>query len=334
MQVTADSVIRLLKQKGPLVPNDIKKELKGDTLLFGAMLSELKGRGQVRLTNVKKGSSPFYYLPGQEPMLERNIELLNPKDQDTVRLLKERKVLQDNGLELIRRVSLRQIKDYAKEFTITTKEGSYLFWRYYLISEEEATNILRERLSPKKKEETQEQPKPEEPKQETQEQQKEPEPKQEAETKKPVEVEKREQPEPPEPAHKPKPIEKPKRKEEDQKTLSETVKEEIGKLNSTPFYHKVLEFFKQESISVEEEREEKKGKEYEFVVRVPSAVGQMKMFCRAKEKKKMNEGDVAPALLKAKQKDLPLLFLARGEFTKKSRALMKKEYSGLIIKEI
>lgn len=326
MGPTTDSIITLLKKKGPLVPNDIKKELKGDTLLFGAMLSEMKSRGRVKLTHLKKGSSPFYYLPGQEAMLEKNFELLNPKDQDTVRVLKEKKVIQDNGLELIRRVSLRQIKDYAKEFSISTKEGDYLFWRYYLISEEKATEILKERFAPK--------PAPEK------------KPESVVEEKTPKHPQKKVEETPPEssqPKVKTKPS-KPTPKvvvdvavvkhEEDQKTLSETVKEEIGKLEQTPFYNTVRGFFKQESIGVEEERVEKKGKEYDFVVRVPSAVGQMKMFCRAKEKKKMTEGDVAPALLKAKQRDLPLLFLARGDFTKKSKVMMKKEYSGLILKQI
>ena len=69
-------------------------------------------------------------------------------------------------------------------------------------------------------------------------------------------------------------------------------------------------------------------------MRVPSALGTMDMYVRARSKKKLNEGDVAPALLKAKTKDLPCIFLSNGEFTKKSLLLIEKEYKGLLIKKL
>ena len=128
-----DKIVSLLRSKGPLVPNDIKKVLGGDTTILGAILSELANRGIVKISNLKKGSSPFYYLEGQEEQLEKFTEYLNPKDQQTQQLLKEKGILRDHSLELFHRVSIRQIKDFAKSFTMQTHQGEVVFWRYYLV---------------------------------------------------------------------------------------------------------------------------------------------------------------------------------------------------------
>ena len=58
------------------------------------------------------------------------------------------------------------------------------------------------------------------------------------------------------------------------------------------------------------------------------------MLCRCRNKKRLNESDVAPALLRAKSRDQFLLFLTPGEFTKKSKLLMDQEYKGLTIEQL
>jgi len=315
-----EQILSILKTKGPLVPNDLKKTIKGDTMIFGAILSELSSRGLVKITNLKKGGSPFYYVPGQEQKLENLIEFLNPKDQQTMHFLKDQKVVLDKSLELFQRVSLRKIKDFSKELKVNTSEGPLLFWRYYLISETEALTFLRNKHN---KPEGQKEKKIEQPKSISNEEQKEIKSlKKEAiennnEVKSPIKQQVQ---------AKPKPVSKPQQITEQQQLTT------TPGLEKSPFYDSVWKFFSEQKIDVIEESLISKDREYEFVVTVPSAIGTIKYYCRARNKKKLNEGDVAPALLKAKTKDLQCLYLTNGEFTKKALVLIKKEYSGLIIK--
>lgn len=325
MALDNEEILKLLKQKGPLVPNEIKKVLGGDTMISGAMLSELSSRGFIKISNLKMGSSPFYYLPGQEVMLEKLTQYLNPKDQKTVTFLKEHKVVQDKRLELFQRVSLRQIKDFALPLNYQTQQGVILFWRYYLISETEALQIINDALNSKPKEVPQAEVvhKKTIPKQEA---------KVELVKKQKAEGTKLIPKETPKLA-KPKATKSSPQKKQDTHSLQQhlAIKPE---LEQTAFYERIINYFKNSEISLLTEEQISKDREYEFTIQVPSGVGSLKMFCRARNKKKLNEGDVAPALLRAKTKDLPCLFLTHGEFTKKSLNLIHKEYPGVIIKKI
>jgi len=329
MALDNEEILKLLKQKGPLVPNEIKKILGGDTILFGAMLSELSSRGFIKISNLKMGSSPFYYLPGQETMLEKLTQYLNPKDQKTVAFLKEHKVVQDKRLELFQRVSLRQIKDFALPLNYQTKQGVVLFWRYYLISETKALQIITDALHPKPKEAPQvevvqeKKAQKEIPKQEVH---NEPEQVKKVEESKAV-IKKAHQVVK---ARTTKPSLQ-KKQDTDSSQQHLVIKPELER---TAFYERIITYFKDSEISLLTEEQISKDREYDFVIQVPSGVGSLKMLCRARNKKKLNEGDVAPALLRAKTKDLPCLFLTTGVFTKKSLELIHKEYPGLIIKKI
>lgn len=318
MAIDKDKIVMLLRQKGPLVPNDIKRVIGGDTMIFGAVLSELSSRGMIKITKLKKGASPFYYLPGQEPLLERLIEFLNPKDQNTVRMLKEQKVIQESTQEMFVRVSLRNIPDFVRDFMVQTPQGPYRFWRYYLISETESMQILEERFAPKKEPKVEEK-KSEEPKKEIAPEKSE----EKLEEKKEI----KSQPLPIQKKTELKPLSVKPEDSSKQQALSIS-----PSLEKTPFYEQLVKYFKENDIVLISEEQIAKDREYAFVVKIPSAVGHLKMYVHARNKKKLNEGDVAPALLKSKTKDIPCLFLTNGEFTKKSLVLMDKDYRGLVIK--
>ena len=321
-------VVGLLRSKGPLVVNDIRKALKTDSFLVGATLSSLLSRKVVKVTHLKKGSSPFYYVPTQEPLLEKFIDQHNSKDQAAIQKLRESQVLRDRDLELIDRVALRQVKDFAKEVVAQVPGGQILFWRYYLLTEAQAIELIKERYWHTKKEE------PAPAKETEQESVATVVPEHEMPQEPPIVVEdvREESPKPtvqPTPVAKEvptKPITIPK-KEQAQTKLSE----EPAPIKGSPFYDDVIAYFKAQDIQLVQQEQIAKDREYGFVVTVPSAVGELKMYCRARNKKKLNEGDVAPALLKAKQLDLPCLFLTGGSFTKKSLALIEKEYSGVLL---
>jgi len=316
-----EKIMVFLRNKGPSVPNDIKKALGGDTIIFGAILSELISRGQIKITKLKMGSSPFYYLPGQEQSIERLVTYLNPKDQETVRLLREQKVIRESEHSLFVRLSLRNIPDFAKEMMIQTKEGPYRFWRYYLISQEEALKIINERQQAK------------------------------AQEKKPIDETK--------PANesddKPKidkKIKEPKDEinSNDEQKIPEVKNKEVKKetpepekqqllnikpsLEKTPFYELIINYFEKNKIIILHEQQLSKDREYIFKIKLPTMIGDLEFLAYARNKKKLNETDAALALLKAKNEDLQCLFLTNGDFTKKSLQIINKEYKGMIIKKL
>jgi septum formation inhibitor MinC len=375
--VSRDNILQLLKTRGPMVPNDIKKIIGGDTIILGAMLAELSARKLVKITHVKRGGSPFYYVPVDIASLETCFQYLSEQEQSLIEFLKREKVVQDNQLEVYHRALLRQLKDFAKEFKANTTQGEILFWRYFLVSDDEAVDILNARHAPKEPEPTPQQTIHEvvnvsenlqnsisaddsfshikEPIiEEIDEVQEELQTTPVLEEEKPVFVvtkedveSSREQDSEQElkiKEQKKQEQEIQKEKQQEQRILHENEREQDDfqealiitepALEETPFYLHILKFFDEHDIKMLKEEQLSKGKEYEFILRVPTAVGDITMLARAKSKKRLNESDVAPALLRAKNKNMFCLFLTQGDFTKKSQELMTKEYTGLIQKQL
>src|SRR3989344_759312 len=140
-----DRILQLVQVKGPLLPVDIRGELKIDSMFVGAYLSELIKDGKIKSSHAKIGSSPLYYVSGQERYLEQLREYLHPKIKETFDLLKEKKVLRDSNLSEVMKAAIREIKDFATPLTVNKKE---LFWKYYLVPQEEAVNIIKVILTP------------------------------------------------------------------------------------------------------------------------------------------------------------------------------------------
>ncbi|MGM5479837.1 MAG: hypothetical protein ACQESC_00065 [Nanobdellota archaeon] len=356
MVINSEQIISLLRRKGPLVPAEIKREVGGDTIVVGAILSEQVSKGSIIATHLKRGSSPLYYVPGQEPQLEKFKDLLDPKDRRTLELLSSRKILQDASLELLYRVSLRKLKDFAKPFEANTIYGKLLFWRYYLIDEESAMKLLKERFNEsntttqsdsKTPEETKETTTSTSPNKTSQEQattqststtpqeQSQQEPVRPSENKTETTNNNQE--------HKNTPqeqstvwkgqqqLDKIQSTNKTQHPNTNTQEQTLSQLSSSPFLDKINEYFTTKKCTILWQEQRSKNREYEFIITVDSAIGDMEFFALAKNKKKLNEGDLAPALLKAKQQDLPCLFLTTGQFTKKSLSIAKQEYKGLFI---
>jgi len=76
-----------------------------------------------------------------------------------------------------------------------------------------------------------------------------------------------------------------------------------------------------------------KPSEADFIVELPTSMGNARYFCRIKAKKTINDGDLASAFLIANSKKMPLLFIALGNITKKARELARKEFPGAVIVE-
>ncbi|MCK5854243.1 MAG: hypothetical protein KAG56_03410, partial [Sulfurovaceae bacterium] len=128
-------VLKFIRQNGPSFPGQIYKELETDLLLASAFMSELSINGDLKISNVKIGASPLYYISGQEHLLENFIDKLHEKEKRAVLFLKEKLVLRDITLEPILRVSLRQTKDFAKPLYVKVNDKKELFWKWYLLTD-------------------------------------------------------------------------------------------------------------------------------------------------------------------------------------------------------
>lgn len=126
-------IIDALKRKGPSLPVHIAKEIESSILFTSAFLSELVSEKRVRISSMRVGSSPIYYILGQEPLLERFSQHLKSRERDAFILLKERKFLKDSQQEPAIRVALRQIKDFAIPFRLDEE----IIWRYFTDPETE-----------------------------------------------------------------------------------------------------------------------------------------------------------------------------------------------------
>ncbi len=130
---TRERIISLLRINGPSLPVHIAKGTGLSILFASAFLSELFYEKEISISNIKVGSSPLYFLPGQEPQLERFSHYLKSKEKEAFLLLKENKFLKDSEQQPAIRVALREIKDFAIAFKI----GEEIYWRYFIIPEEE-----------------------------------------------------------------------------------------------------------------------------------------------------------------------------------------------------
>ena len=128
-----EKILFILKNRGPSLPVHIAKETGLSMLFASAFLSELFSEKKIKISNMKIGSSPVYFLLGQEIMLENFSQYLKSKEKDAFILLKEKKFLKDKEQEPAIRVALRAIKDFAMPF----KKNEEIFWRYFTISETE-----------------------------------------------------------------------------------------------------------------------------------------------------------------------------------------------------
>lgn len=141
--------ILVMAQEKPLLPGDVAKALNTNLIMASAMLSELSASKKLRVSRLKVGSSPLYFVPEKEAQLENYVGSLNEKDRKTVELLKLSKVLRDKVQEPLTRVSLRQISDFSRPVEIKHGEGAELFWKWYLLPDSEAEFLIKNIVEPK-----------------------------------------------------------------------------------------------------------------------------------------------------------------------------------------
>ncbi|MEM4325967.1 MAG: hypothetical protein QXU40_01550 [Candidatus Pacearchaeota archaeon] len=127
-----EKIISIIAAEGPTIPIRISKKIEKDLIFTSAFLSELVSEKKIKMSHMRVGSSPLYFIEGQEPLLEKFSEYLRSKEREAFMLLKERKFLDDSEQDAAIRVALREIKDFA----IPLRTESKLFWRFFTVPEQ------------------------------------------------------------------------------------------------------------------------------------------------------------------------------------------------------
>lgn len=306
-------IISFIRMRGPSLPVHISKQINNNILISSAILSEMVSNGDLKISHIKVGGSPLYYMNGQEYKLQNFVDRLNPKDRKTIELLREKKVLRDTALQPIQRVSLRNIKDFAIPLKVKIGENTELFWKWYLLPSENAETEIKKVIGELKREP----PKVSKP-----------------------EIKLYEKPEVTEtPLPKPKPA-KPDAKPEKRvevKLQPKPIKEKkpkpfVDKTGVDEFLKEAISFFKKNRIDVLEHNVVRKKSEIDFVIKVPSTVGSLTYYCKAKSKKRSSDTDLASAMIQGQMKKLPVIYLMKGVLTKRATEMLHKEFKGMTIK--
>jgi hypothetical protein len=144
-----DQILSFLKAAGPTLPAKVAKNIKTDVLIASAHLADLVSQGKVKLSNLKVGGSPLYYLPGYEsqlfPFAAGNI---NPKDLAVLEQLKFSKVLRETDLDLLPKVALRALKDFAVPLHVRFQGQMELFWKWHMASDDDTNRVIGAILNP------------------------------------------------------------------------------------------------------------------------------------------------------------------------------------------
>ena len=287
-------------------------------------------------------------------------EHFNNQDKKAYDLLKEKKILRNSQLSPLMRVSLGYINDFAIQLNVKIKDKSEVFWKWYLCDKEESSELIKEILKPKEiKKPEPEIKKVEEVKEETKkdlkkEQEIKPREKQkklelEKKKKEKLELDKKKQDEL---ESKKKELEDIKKKIDQEKQKLEKVqktrkpKKEVVKVSEQEqlltiekrieveqdsFFKKIHETFKQKDIEINDYEIVKRNSEIDLMISVPTPIGTLDYYCKAKNKKRCNEGDLSTAIVKANLKKLPALFVTPGSITKKTKEMLDKEFKNLNI---
>lgn len=357
-----DKLIQIVKERGPVLPNDVHRELKTNTLFASAMLSELVDSKILRISNLKIGGSPLYYVPGQEVSLQNWANKLHEKEQRAFELLRTRRVIRDIDEDPLVRACLRQIKDFSIPLEVNYDGQVELFWKWYLISNDEAEPLIKQQLNLVAPQDAQKKGVDAEA---------------ESPNKEPfgpmqvdeeviasgahgkysvpvtsefsnetgidvvnsiesvsfhVEFGEKGEGSTAEPSGK-----RTVRRSEIQESLMTAAPKPLTPPvppKDDAFYECVMEFFAENSINVSHFEVLRKNSEIDVLILLPSQVGLLHYCCKAKNKQKISEGDVSAAYVHGQLKKLPILFLTTGELSKKAAELASREFKSMFIKHL
>lgn len=131
-------IVEYIDVSGPSIPMKISNYFKIDSVIANAFLSELMSDRKIKMSHMRVGNSPLYYIRGQEFQLEKFVGYLGDRERDAFEILKERGVVEDSKMPPVVRVALRAIKDFA--FPIHHRDNYY--WRFLKLSDSQAIEMI------------------------------------------------------------------------------------------------------------------------------------------------------------------------------------------------
>src|SRR3989338_499990 len=124
-----EKILNIVRMKGPVLPHQIAKEIGSNILMASAQLSELTDRKLLKLSHIKVGGSPVYYVPGQEHKLQNYSNKLHPKEQEVYILLRQNRILRDKEQTPLFRVALKNMQDFAIPLDVRSNGEIETFWK-------------------------------------------------------------------------------------------------------------------------------------------------------------------------------------------------------------
>lgn len=296
VQELRNQILEIVKKEGPILPAQISQKVVSNVLFTSAILSDLVRQNQIKISKARIGNSPVYYIKGQEYKLQMLYKHLGEKPRKIYELLKEKKILRDKELESWQRVAIREIKDFAMMLNVNFNTGQEVFWKWYMTPDEEAKQKITEIL--KKEMPKQKEQKKEEPKEEP---------------KKEIKKETKKEPE----------------KKEKQIKIKEDKKPSVDE-----FYAVVNRYLTENRVKILEEKTLRKNTEYDFIVEIPSALGNLRYFVKVKNKKRISDSELNMAYTQGERKKLPTMFISTGDLTKKAEKYLEMHLKGLVFKKM
>jgi len=111
-------------------------------------------------------------------------------------------------------------------------------------------------------------------------------------------------------------------------------RKEIVSQVTSPFLEKVKTYFARSNIEIVEQKIIRKNNDAEFIIKVPSSIGNVRYYCKTRSKKRFNDSDLSNVYVQGEIKKLPVLFLITGELTKKAQTLLEEQFKNLTVRRI
>jgi|GEM_PF-6013004 len=336
-------IVDFIATNGPTLPITISKKIGKPLIITNAILSQLCEDGLLQKTSMQIGSSHIYFLRGQEQQLENFISYLKGSEKIAIERLKKEKVLQHEGLDLALKVALANMKDFAKVIKVRIGNEEKIFWKYFLVDNQEAEAIINERFKVAEQQlpaslqlPTQLQP-----------------------STSTLQTSQAIKPQPPQPLIQEKPLQlqqqliREVRKEEEEREVWEGEKEEKERREEEK-----VEIEK--AKKVEKKKERKKGKvakkkatPEDFISFINANFSSIRkisdtMYEASKEivdekirflvvikaKERISDVDLILAMREGEERKMPVIVLTKGSLTKKAKEIASKSGSFLIVKHL
>lgn len=289
-----EKILRIISEKGPSLPVQISGGIGMNMLFTSAFLSELLAERKLKMTHMRVGSSPVYFIEGQEKGLEKYASYLKSKEKEAYELLRQSNFLVDSEQLPAIRVALRAIKDFA------IPSQNQEVWRYFLVTEEYSKSpekIIESEVSNLEK--TSEKA---------------------METSREIQVVESVE-------------ESSEQFVEDKNEIVQEVSSNLEKDSSEEidFCERVRKKLLKLNVKLLEETEAKK-KEFSGIGRIETYLGEIELLIIGKDKKSITDKDLEKLFVEATEQKKLILFLSTGEIAKKTKEVYRN-YKNLIIFE-